>query len=38
MNMDINTLMNTLTDIIGEKHHISIKVDIKDPKRFSKYE
>ena len=34
--MDINKLINTLTDIIGEKHHISIKVDIKDPKRLFK--
>ena len=32
--MNINKLINTLTDIIGEKHHISIKVDIQDPKRF----
>lgn len=28
--MDINRLINTLTDIIGEKNHIKIKADIKD--------
>lgn len=31
--MDINRLINTLTDIVGEKHHIKIKADIKDRKR-----
>lgn len=32
--MDINRLINTLTDIIGEKHHIRIKAEIHSKGSF----